>query len=412
MGWFSNLVSARTTTASKPAQWFINLIGGGPTGSGEIINADNAMRITAVLQAVRILAESSASLPLKLYQRNGNNKHEATDHPAYQLVYSSPNESMTSFDWREAQMVALGLRGNAYSLVKRDHQGALGELILLHPDKTKVVMSQSGKLFYESMETNKTHPARHILHQKGLSTNGLMGLNPIEMTREALGLSVAAEKHGATTFKNGATPTGILVTPDKAKPEQINELKKSWKKENGGNNKNGVAVLHSGIKYQQISVSNADAQFLETRKFQIAEIARIFNVPVHLLHDMDRSTFNNIEHMSLAFIKFSLRPWLIRMEQRLNLSLLRPEERHHYYFEHNLSALERADIKTRFSVYAQGRQWGIYSANDCRRKETETLRDDDEGDSYHTPLNMMDQDAINDAKDASNEPSKETGHDE
>lgn len=387
-------LAAKISGVSQPKEWLVNLIGGGSTNSGERINSDNAMRISAVLQAVRILSESTASLPLKLYERGSGSKHEAKEHPAYQVMYAAPNDLMTSYEWREANMVALGLRGNAYSVIERSGKGELGELIWMHPDRVRLVLTKRRRLYYECDDFNQTLPARKILHLKGLTNNGLLGLNPIEMNREALGLASAAEKHGATTFKNGATPTGLLVTPNRADETQVNELKDSWRKQNGGKNKNGVAVLHSGLKYQQISVSNADAQFLETRKFQIAEIARIFNVPVHLLHEMERSTFNNIEHMSLAFIKFSLRPWLIRMEQRYNMSLLRPEERAKYYFEHSLSALERADIKTRFDVYAKGRQWGIYSANDCRKKENEAVRTDDAGDDYHTPLNMINQDEI------------------
>ena len=387
-------IFGKSSGVSKPKEWLVSLIGGGATNSGEMITADSAMRITAVLQAVRIPSESVASLPLKLYERGSDSKHEAKDHPAYNVLYAAPNELMTSYEWREANMIALGLRGNAYSSIERSQRGELGQLIYLNPDKTRPVLTSKRRLYFECDELNSTLPARQILHLKGLSSNGLYGLNPIEMAREALGLSLAAEKHGATTFKNGATPAGLLVTPDRAQEDQIKDLKKSWIEQNAGKNKHGIAVLHSGLKYQQISVSNADAQFLETRKFQIAEIARIFNVPVHLLHEMDRSTFNNIEHMSLAFIKFSLRPWLIRQEQRYNLSLLRPEERGKYYFEHSLSALERADIKTRFEVYSKARQWGVYSANDVRKKENEPLRDDEEGNSYHTPLNMINQDAI------------------
>ena len=350
---------------------------GGST-SGKSVNERSAMQMTAVYACVRILSESIAGLPVHLYQyKDGGSKAKAIEHPLYILLHDEPNPEMTSFVFRETLMTHLLLWGNAYAQIIRNGKGQVVGLYPLMPNRMSVDRDDKGQLYYQyqmqdsDANTGKTGTVTlkptDVLHIPGLGFDGLVGYSPIAMAKNAIGLSIATEEYGAKFFANGATPGGLLEYPGTVKnPDTIRE---SWNKGFSGSNSHKVAILEEGMKYTPISISPEQAQFLETRKFQIDEIARIFRVPPHMVGDLEKSSFSNIEQQSLEFVKYTLEPWIVRWEQSLNRSLLTDSEKAAYFVKFNVDGLLRGDYQSRMNGYATARQNGWMSANDIRELE-------------------------------------------
>ena len=344
----------------------------GGTTSGKTVTERSAMQMTAVYSCVRILSEAVASLPLHVYKYNGDGgKEKAVNHPLYFLLHDEPNPEMTSFIFRETLMTHLLLWGNAYSQIIRNGKGEVVALYPLMPDRMKVDRDEHGRLYYEytvydsddvdgRKGTNKVGRTvrlqpHDVLHIPGLGFDGLVGYSPIAMAKNAIGLAIATEEYGSKFFANGAAPSGVLEHPGTIKdPSKVRE---SWQATFGGSgNANKIAVLEEGMKYTPISISPEQAQFLETRKFQIDEIARIFRVPPHMIGDLEKSSFNNIEQQSLEFVKYTLDPWVSRWEQAMVRALLTPDEKKKYFFKFNVDGLLRGDYKSRMNGYATARQ--------------------------------------------------------
>lgn len=353
----------------------------------------SAMQMTAVYACVRILAESIAGLPLHVYKYNSKGgKERAVEHPLFFLLHDEPNPEMTSFVFRETLMTHLLLWGNAYAQVIRNGRGDVTSIYPLMPNRMRVDRDENGRLYYEytrygdeagkqTCETVKLSPA-DVLHIPGLGFDGLIGYSPIAMAKNAIGMSMACEEFGAKFFANGAAPGGVLEHPGILKdPARVRE---SWNATFGGSsNSNKVAVLEEGMKYTPISVSPNEAQFLETRKFQINEIARIFRIPPHMIGDLEKSSFSNIEQQSLEFVKYTLEPWVTRWEQSLARSLLSMNERSRYLIKFNLDGLLRGDYESRMNGYATARQNGWMSANDIRELENmDRISAEEGGDLY------------------------------
>lgn len=364
----------------------------GRSSSGNFVDEISAMSNSVVFACVKVLAESVASLPLHFYRYTGNGKERAIDHKLYKLLHDAPNDRITSFVFREMLMTQLLLWGNAYAWLRLDERGNVQEIIPLESSKMSVNYDDDWNITY-TYSLGKYGliklPNWQILHIYGLGFDGLIGYSPIAMARNAIGLSIACEEHGSKFFSNGARPSGILKTPTIIKDPS--KLRESWERAYGGSENAGkVAILEQGLEYQPISIPNSDAQFLETRRFQIEEIARIFRVPLHLLNDLSHATFSNIEHQSLDFVVHTLTPWLVRWEQALNQSLIPPNDRDKYFFKFNTGGLLRGDIKSRYEAYAIGRQQGFLSSNDIRELEDLNLIPADEGgNSYLVNGNMM-----------------------
>ncbi|WP_409336315.1 phage portal protein [Eubacterium sp. F2] len=371
----------------------------GGTTSGKAVTERSAMQMTAVYSCVRILSEAVAGLPLHLYRyTDSGSKEKAVDHPLYTILHDEPNPEMTSFVFRETLMTHLLLWGNAYAQIIRNGKGEVIALYPLMPNKMTVDRDQSGQLYYEyqtSQEEAHTMKGslvrlspRDVLHIPGLGFDGLVGYSPIAMAKNAIGLAIATEEYGSKFFANGATPGGILEHPGVVKdPERVRQ---SWNSAFGGSsNSNKVAVLEEGMKYTPISISPEQAQFLETRKFQIDEIARIFRIPPHMIGDLEKSSFSNIEQQSLEFVKYTLDPWVCRWEQSMKRALLRPEEKKDYFFKFNVDGLLRGDYQSRMNGYAVGRQNGWMSANDIRELENlDRIPEEEGGDLYLINGNM------------------------
>ena len=388
MQWIKNIMKQiRSDPPSRSGRF---LFGG--TSAGNQVTEFSSMQMTAVYACVRILAEAVAGLPLHTYALKADGgKEKAREHSLYRLLHDEPNPEMTSFIFRETLMTHLLLWGNAYAQIIRNGKQEVTALYPLMPNKMQVRRNAQGQLLYcyqHQGDQIKLSP-HEVLHIPGLGFDGLVGYSPIAMAKNAIGMAQACEEYGASFFANGAQPGGVLEHPGTLKdPERVRE---SWTTTFGGTrNANKVAVLEEGMKYQPISISPEQAQFLETRKFQMNEIARIFRVPPHMMGDLERTTFSNIEQQSLEFVKYTLDPWIVRWEQALHKSLLSVQEKQTYFIKFNLEGLLRGDYESRMNGYAVGRQNGWMSANDIRTLENlDRIPEEEGGDLYLVNGNML-----------------------
>lgn len=379
-------------TRDKPKDYYIGtdfryLFG--PSTSGKNVNEFTAMQTTAVYACVRILSETLAALPLQLYRYTPGGKERVYDHPLYHILHDEPNPEMTSFIFRETLMSHLLIWGNAYAQIIRDRLGRVQGLYPLRPDKMTVCRDESGQIYYIYTKTTDENPAikpygqvplrkDEVLHIPGLGFDGLVGYSPIAMARNAVGMTMACEEYGASFFANGASPSGVLEHPGVLKdPAKVRD---SWNAVyRGTGNAHKVAVLEEGMKYQQIGIPPEEAQFLETRKFQLDEIARLYRIPPHMIGDLEKSSFNNIEQQSMEFVKYTLDPWVIRWEQSMQKALFLPEEKKQYFLKFNVNGLMRGDYESRMTGYSIGRQNGWLSANDIREMEDMNPVPEEEG---------------------------------
>lgn len=399
MGLFTLKRKARDHPENRtPGSSFTFLTGG--SSAGKNVTERSAMQMTAVYSCVRILAEAVAGLPLHFYKYlDDGGKAKAIDHSLYRLLHDEPNPEMTSFVFRETLMTHLLLWGNAYAQIIRNGKGEVVALYPLMPNKMTVGRNEAGQLYYKyTRDIDEAHTMEgstvylspsDVLHIPGLGFDGLVGYSPIAMAKNAIGLAMATEEYGAKFFANGAAPSGVLEHPGTIKdPARVRE---AWQSQFGGSGNSGkVAVLEEGMKYTPISISPEQAQFLETRKFQINEIARIFRVPPHMLADLEKSSFSNIEQQSLEFVKYTLDPWVIRWEQGLARSLLTEEEKKKYFFKFNVEGLLRGDYQSRMQGYAIARQNGFMSTNDIRELENmDRIPTEEGGDLYLVNGNML-----------------------
>ena len=373
----------------------------GKTSSGKIVNEQTAMQSAAVYACVRILSEAIASLPIHVYRyRLDGGKERIPQHPLYYLLHNEPNPEMTSFVFRETLMSHLLLWGNAYAQIVRNGRGQPIALYPLLPNRMEVSRTKTGDMVYTyhldpderdlyPNGKNITLRKDEVLHIPGLGFDGLIGYSPIAMAKNAIGMSLATEEYGASFFANGANPGGVLEHPGVIK--DIQRVKDSWNSAyQGTGNAHKIAVLEEGMKFQAIGIPPEQAQFLETRKFQINEIARIFRVPPHMVGDLEKSSFSNIEQQSLEFVKYTLDPWVVRWEQSLQQSLVLPSEKQSIFIKFNVDGLLRGDYQSRMNGYAVARQNGWLSANDIRELEDmNRIPAEEGGDLYLVNGNML-----------------------
>ncbi|MEE0762158.1 MAG: phage portal protein [Acutalibacteraceae bacterium] len=399
MSIFSGLFHSRDKPKNQTVGSAYTFFMGG-SSSGKAVTERSAMQMTAVYSCVRILSEAVAGLPLHFYRyTDDGGKEKAIDHPLYSLLHDEPNPEMTSFVFRETLMTHLLLWGNAYAQIIRNGKNEIIALYPLMPNKMDVSRDKSGQLYYTYVtQPEEAHTMKgnivylnpsEVLHIPGLGFDGLVGYSPIAMAKNAIGMAIACEEYGAKFFANGAAPGGVLEHPGTIKDPQ--RVRESWQSTFGGSgNSNKIAVLEEGMKYTPIGISPEQAQFLETRKFQINEIARIFRVPPHMVGDLEKSSFSNIEQQSLEFVKYTLDPWIVRWEQSIRRALLTPEEKKKYFVKFNLEGLLRGDYQSRMNGYAIGRQNGWMSANDIRELENQDrIPAEEGGDLYLVNGNMM-----------------------
>ena len=379
-------------TPQQIAEIIRDQFGGGESSTGIHVTPDKALQVATVYACVRILSESMAQLPRGIYRKdNAGNIERLQDHPLYNILAWQPNDFQTSFEFVEMLTAHVTLRGNGYAFINRDSKDRITELLPFHSDSVKVTQNSDWSLTYELTLNDgsvQKVPARNIFHLRGLSSNGYLGITPIAYHRNTIGLSMATERHGANLFKNGARPGGVLLHPVKLEDDVAKRIKESWQKAHGGGKSGGTAVLEQGMKYENVSMTNEDAQYLETRKFQRIEIAQIYRIPATMLDILDKaSTYASAEQFFLSFVKFTILPWVKRWEQAIWRCLLSDQDKTSgVYAKFNVNGMERGDMKSRFEAYSIAIEKGIYCPNDCRRFEEIGPREG--GDEFLRPMNM------------------------
>ena len=376
----------------------------GGSSAGKPVNPRTAVQMTTVYACVRVIAETVASLPLNVYRYTDRGSEKALTHPLYRILHDEPNHEMTSFILRETMLAHLLLWGNSYCQILRSGRGQVIGLYPLLPEKMQVDRDAGGTLTYDYTSRDggvvRLRPD-DVLHIPGLGFDGIMGYSPIALEKNAIGLGLAAEEYGSRFFSNGATPSGVLTHPNTVKNPTA--LRESWNAAYGGSTNSGkVAILEEGMKFEKVSIPNNEAQFLESRKFQVAEICRIYRVPPHLVGDLEHATFSNIEHQSISFAMHTIRPWLVRIEQAMNRALFTEKEKSwgpdsgrgpdsgSFYVRFNIDGLMRGSYKERMEGYAIGRQNGWLSADDIRELENmNPLPDGAGGGAYMVNGNMV-----------------------
>jgi HK97 family phage portal protein len=381
----------------------------GPSSAGTHVSEHTALQTAAVYACVRVISETVASLPLHVYRHADNGAVPAPEHRLYRLLHFAPNQEMTSFILRETIMGHLLLYGNAYVQILRDNGGRIIQLYPLLPYKMDVSRGEDGELRYTYWrDYDEARPGQKsggvaltrddVLHITGLSNDGVVGLSPIALARNPIGLSLATEQYGAGFFANSANPGGILEHPSTLPDNAEKQIRDAWEALYKGNS-GKVAVLADGLTFKRISVPPNDAQFLETRKFQLNEIARIFRVPPHMIGDLEKSSFSNIEQQSLEFVKYTIGPWIVRLEQAMCLALLSEKEQEQYYIKFNLDGLLRGEYESRMRGYQIGINSGFMSQNDVRRLEEMPLIPTPGGDKYRLNSAMKDIDELMEGSD-------------
>jgi HK97 family phage portal protein len=379
------------STISHPDKWLVNILTGNVTSdSGVEINEVTAMKSSAVIAAVKILSGTIASLPLNVYKQDGRDKFIDISHPLYNVLHYEANPEMTSYQFREMAMYQLCHYGNFYAEIQRDNAARVIALWPLLSKNVVVRRDTNLNLIYDVFlpdGTTAVLPSDKVLHIPALSRNGLVGLSPLQMLSEVIGLNLATQKFGNKFFANGAWIGGVLEHPKKLDTEPYQRLKNSIKEQYQGlDNSNRMIILEEGMKYNQTAVPPETAQFLQTRKFSVTDIARAFRVPPHMIGDLERSTFSNIEHQGIEFVTHSVMPWVVCWEQEIRRKLFLSFEKEKYFVKFLVDGLLRGDVNARYNAYKTGIQNGWLSPNEVREKEDMNPREG--GDIYLTPTNM------------------------
>lgn len=366
--------------------------------AGTVVEPKTALGLSALRRSVSLLAESVAQLPCEVYRRDGDQKKKAVDHPLYDLLHNQPNQKDSSFEYFEMAQGFLGVNGNHIALIERNNKAEITELIPIHRDKVQILKGNDGLPYYHLIEENKTLPMRMVHHVKAFSMDGFQGLSPLQTSADSIGLAMAVEEHASKVFSNGTTLSGVIERPAavgtvavptiKTQDGIDNVVNSFVGKHSGIRNMFSVAMLQEGMTYKQMAMNNDQAQLIEARRMSVADISRLYGIPLSMLSESAGESYKSIEQQSLNFVIFGLMPWLKRWESAMRRDLLLPSERKDYFIEFNVAGLIRGDMKSRYDAYAIARQWGWLSVNDIRRLEN--LAPVKGGDTYLTPLNMID----------------------
>ena len=390
-------ITARLQSKSNPdwgtlERYLAWAFGGGVSSSGIIVNPQNAMQAAAVFACLKVLSESIGMLPLCVYKKGvGTARTPAPTHPLWELLHEQPNEYQTSTEFLEMLMLHLNLRGNAYGYINRAGSGRVVEIIPLHPDMVSVTMNEANEVIYRGGTQGggqREFDRSEILHIKGLTINGWLGISPIAYARESIGLALATEKFGSQMFRNGARMGGVLETPGKMSDVAYARLKDSFDQATSGENAHKTAMLEEGTKFSKVTMAADEAQFLETRKFQRAEIAGLFRVPAHMINDLEKATFSNIEQLGIQFVQHSLMPWMVRIVKAMRRDLFSDADKRDYSLNFDPAALMRGDAVARSTYTHNGILDGWLTRNEARAMEG--LNPIDGLDLPLMPLNMGD----------------------
>jgi HK97 family phage portal protein len=380
--------------------WIGSSMRGGVADSGQFVSPDTALGLPAYQRAVTLLAESIAQLDCRIYQgRDGEKRQQLFDHPAHRLISVQPNDWLTPFQMKEFAQLSLGTRGNAFFLKNFGADGRVASLYPLHPDRVQVLVSSENQMpYFQVSEANDgvsgVFALRQIHHTRWIGINPYVGMSPVALHMQALGIVQASEQHTGKVFGNGTRLSGVLKRPKDAKAlnqTDVDRVTEQWRQKYGGSaNTGAVAMLQEGMEWQQLSMSNEDAQLIEARDYGVRDVARIFGIPARMLGADVKGVKSSYEQESLEYVAFCLLPWVKRHEEAMERDFLLLSERTNdgIYIQFDLGNLLRGDIESRYNAYAMGIQWGWLSANDVRRLENLPPRDG--GDAYLVPMNMAD----------------------
>lgn len=390
--WIQDKIQKRGRPAPDDDSYYPSHYFSALSAAGITVTPELAAKCSVVYACARILSRDISTLPLNLYQTlPDGSRDKVRGHIAHRLLHTAPNPEATSEEFRRAMEWQMCLRGNAYAYIDRDSYAELRGLYLITPDAVTPQRNGAGVLEYKITTSAgpEIYPAKDILHFRDITVDGITGLSPIQQNADSIALAMVAEKHGASFLKNNASLGGVLTTPNKLDTDERENFTKSWNAQVGGvNNAGKMRILEQGFDYKPIAVSAKDAQLLETRLFQVQEIAgRIYGVPLQKLGEHTHSTYSNAEQFGLEYITDTIRPICVRREQRLNMSLLTDKERADgFYFEHAIEGLLRGDLKAQAEWFKTHFYIGTYSQNDIRQKLNEKKIEN--GDSYFVPENM------------------------
>ena len=381
------LFSTPSNASLKQIGWWTDIISP-KTGSGVSITEDNALKIVAVYSCIRVISETIAGLPIHVYRKTADGQEEV-DHPLKQILTITPNGYQTGFELMEMMVSSLNLSGEAFSHKILNGRGQLVALEPLEAKYIKTDLDENNQLVftYQSPDERRVFRQWELWRPMGLSLNGVTGLSPIGLARESLGIASAAELSAAHLYSNGAQIPGVLQFPSKLDEETTERLRTQFaKNQSGPANQFKPLILEGGMNYKETGMKAVDAQFLESRKFQISEIARIFRVPMHKLQELDRATFSNIEHQSIEFVTDTILPWVRRLEQSLARDIFTDSEKQNLFIKFNLSGLLRGDTATRYEAYSKAITDGWLNRNEVRKYED--LNPVEGLDEHLVPLNM------------------------
>lgn len=369
------------------------------------ISNDKALKVSAVYACNKVLAETISTLPLKCYERTSNGEKEEYNTYFLVKVLDKPNILQTRAEYLETLVTSINLRGNNFSGKNFDKKGYLKELIPFNAlqmspkiKNNQLIYEYSralGELSAEKQNTYMVEPLQpwQVFHTKNLTIDGVNGLTPISYAKKSIELALESENHGHAYFKNGARTSGFLKHPGQLKDTARENLKKSMEKRTTGDNKFRIIVLEEGMEWHNASLTNEDAQYLQTRQFQVEDIARWYRVPLELIqHPAKTASYASVEQFMLSFVIHTIRPWLVKLEQRINYDLVPEEDHGRVFFEFNVNGLLRGDIVSRYRAYSIGRQWGWLSVDDVRGLENMNPLPNGTGKKYLMPLNMEDVD--------------------
>lgn len=391
--WITGPAEKRSIDKNSWGPEFAAMFSANEATSGENVTNDSAMTLSAVWNAAHLISRVGiGTVPLKVYRDSDKGPVEAREHPLYRLLATTPNPMMTAAVFRSTLQYHVLFHGNMYAEIEFNRRGDPIALWPMLPDRTEPFVDGSGalKYRYSSGQRQVVLDASEVFHVPGLGFDGLKGYSVITMARQSLGLSIAAEKFGGSFFGNGALPSIVLSHPGTLEDNGEHLRKTFSDSHQGAARAHRVFIAEEGMKVEKMNIQPNDAQFLETRKFTVEEVARWFNVPPYKLKDMGRATWSNTEQMNIEFVTETLRPWFVLWEQEIDRKLISGRQAGTLYAQFVPEGLMRGDIGARYTAYSVGRQWGWLSVNDVRQKEDMSILPKEIGDVYLVPVNMVD----------------------